>query len=104
MVVNFWEWNPTGRHGPGFSLPFVWVVGGSRWYKIAPVPICEASTSSSNCQDRSGLTSTGVWVIAWIILFWASSCSGPHSKGMSFSINRVIGAAIIEKFLTNMWW
>ena len=68
------------------------------------MPICEASTLSSNCQDGSGLTSTGVWVIAWMILFWASSCSGPHLKGTSFPVNHVIGVAIIEKFLTNMQW
>jgi len=59
VVVNFWEWNPTGCRGPGFSLPFVCVVGRSCWYKIAPVPICEASISSSNCLEGSGLTSTG---------------------------------------------
>ena len=51
-------------HGPGFSLPFVWVVGGSCWYRMAPVPICKASTSSLNCLDGSGLTSTSVWVMA----------------------------------------
>ena len=59
MVVNFWEWNPTGLLGPSFSLPFGFTVGGSHWYNMVPVPICEASTSSSNCHEGSGLTSTG---------------------------------------------
>jgi len=104
VVVNFWEWNPTGHHGPGFSLLFACVVGGSHWYKMAPVLICKASTSSSNCQEGSGLTSTGVWVMAWMILFWASSCSGPYLKGTSLPIKHVMGAAIVEKFLTNMQW
>jgi len=104
VVINFWEWNPTGRRGPSFSLPFACVVGGSLWYRIAPVPICKASTLSLNCQEGSGLTSTGAWVIVWMILFWASSCSGPHSKGTSLPVKHVIGAAIVEKFLTNMRW
>jgi len=67
VVVNFWEWNPTGCLGPGFSVPFSCFVGGSCWYRIAPVPICDASTSSSNCLEGSGLTSTGGFVMAWMI-------------------------------------
>ena len=68
MVVNFWEWNPTGLHGPGFSVPLACIMGRSLWYKMAPVPICDASTSSSNCLEGSGLTSTGALVISVIIL------------------------------------
>jgi len=103
-VVNFWEWNPTGLHGPGFSVPFARVVGGSLWYKIAPVPICEASTSSSNCLEGSGLTSTGELVMSVIILSCASCCAGPYSNGASFPVSLVIGAAMIEKFLQNILW
>jgi len=69
---------------------------------MVPVLICKASTSSLNFQEGSGLTSTGAWVMAWMILFWASSCSGPHSKGTSLPMRHVIGAAIVKKFLMNM--
>jgi len=102
--VNFWEWNPTGCLGPGFSVLFSCFVGGSRWYKIAPVPICDVSTSSLNCLDGSGLMSTGGFVMAWMICSCAASCSGPHSKGMPLLVSQVIGAAMVEKFLMNILW
>jgi len=104
MVMNFWEWNPTGCLGPGLSVPFSCFVGGSRWYRMAPVPICDASTSSSNCREGSGLTSTGGFVMAWMICSCATSCSGPHLKGTPLLVSQVMGAAMVEKFLMNILW
>ena len=104
MVVNFWEWKPTSLCGPGFFMPLACVVGGSLWYRIAPVPICDVSTSSSNCLEGSGLTSTSALVMSVIILSCALRCAGPYSNGMSFPVSLVIGAAMIEKFLQNILW
>jgi len=104
VVVNFWEWNPTGHLGPGFSVPFSCFVGGSHWYRMAPVPICDASTSSLNCLEGSGLTSTGRFMMAWMICSCAVRCSCPHSKGTPLPVSRVIGAAMVEKFLMNILW
>jgi len=104
MVVNFWEWNPTGHLGPSFSIPFSCFVGGSHWYRIAPVLICDVSTSSSNCLEGSGLTSTGGFVMVWMICSCAASCSCPHLKGTPLPVSQVMGAAMAEKFLMNILW
>jgi len=71
---------------------------------MAPVLICDASTSSLNCLDGSGLTSTRGFVMAWMICSCAASCSGPHSKGTPLPVSQVIGAAMVEKFLMNILW
>jgi len=65
---------------------------------------CEVSVSSSNCLSGSGLAGMGALVIRVINLSWASICLGPHSKGMSFLVSAVRGAAMIEKLGQNMWW
>jgi len=71
---------------------------------MAPVPICDVSTSSSNCLEGSGLTSTGGFVMAWMICSCAASCSCPYLKGMPLLVSQVIGAAMVEKFLMNILW
>ena len=68
------------------------------------MPICDASTSSSNCQLGSGLTRTGALVISVISFSCAARCLGPHSKGTPLPVRHVIGAAIVEKLGTNILW
>jgi len=46
----------------------------------------------------------GALVIRVISLSWASFCLGPHSKGISFLVSAVSGAAMIEKLGQNMQW
>ena len=43
-------------------------------------------------------------MIHLMISCWAAFCLGPHSKGTSFLVSAVSGAAIIEKSLQNIRW
>jgi len=36
--VNFWEWNPTGCCGPGFSVPLGLWIGCPLWYNMCYDP------------------------------------------------------------------
>jgi len=62
------------------------------------------SVLSSNCLSGSGLARMGELVIRVINLSWASFCLGPHSKGTSFPVSAVSGAAIMLKLGQNMRW
>src|SRR5579863_9470697 len=104
VVENFWEVKPTSRHGPGFSFLLGMVTTGSLWYRIPPVAICDASTSSSNCWLGSGRTRTGAFVTAVMSFSIASVWGGPHSNGMFLPNSFVMGAAISEKWGMNMQW
>ena len=83
-------------------MPSERVIGGSRWYKIAPVPISDASVSSSNYHVGSGHTRTGACIMSMMMVSWASCCSFPHTNGVFFFVRQKSGTAMIEKFLQNM--
>jgi len=71
---------------------------------MAPVAICEVSTSSLNCLLGSGQMSTGALVMCFLSSLTAAMQSSIHSNGTSFLKRWVIGAVMEENLAINMRW
>ena len=71
---------------------------------MAPVAICEVSTSSSNCLLGSGRMSTGALVMCFLSSLTAAMQSGVHSNGTSFLKRCAMGVVMEENPAINMQW
>ena len=67
-----------------------------------PIPIPEASHSTSNGLVKSGSTSS-VAVVSLSLRFWKDySCLGPHMKAMPFLVSSVKREAMVLISLKNL--
>ncbi|KAJ0445638.1 hypothetical protein HanIR_Chr16g0845161 [Helianthus annuus] len=63
-----------------------------------PIPVCDASQYTTNSSMPSGNVNTGALLSFCLRISKDSCCLGPQSNFIFLRVNKVRGAAILEKF------